>query len=374
MKKLNAIIFFGVVGLGLPLCLSGCGSSGGSSAQAGFPPGSPTVIESLFIPNSGGSSTEGASVDLSNAGLTNTGQVGAGTGPVFVKTHPNQQFVYVANQVSGSVSAYAVAEFTGQLTGLSSSPYPTESTPVSLAIDPTGTFLYASGATAITVFHINSDGSLTSLANQALGLPAATAASVMTQNASGTFLNVATGNGAQAVVFTFAISPSSGLLTAVSNVTETGLAFSGLAVSGNTVYAALETSSTTGQLLPLAVNADGSLTAQTPTSLPQAPGEVVTTSSGSLYVASTSGIFAFTGAATGDLSPITGSPFASGTPIQFLSLDRTQTLLYGSSPAQSQIYGFLIGSDGTLATGASFTNGLASPGHTDFWEITVTGI
>jgi 6-phosphogluconolactonase len=313
-------------------------------------------------------------VSFTDASLTSISQNTSGAAPVFAKTHPNQKLVYVANQQADTISSFAVEEYTGAL-----SPrvyYPTSGGPASLAISSGGGYLYAAGATAVDIFQIESDGTLDNVGIQALALPAAPAASVFTQSTAGTFLNVATGNGSQAAISTFAVDPSTGLLTAVSNVTENGLTFSGLATStdGGLIYGALQASAAAGQLIPFSVSTDGSLSGQAPIELRSQPGEAVATSGGFLYVATSAGVFGFSGAQTGALSALSGSPFVSGTPVSYLSLDPTQHLLYGSSPSLNQVQGLQIGSDGTLAGGSPFSTGLSSPGHTDFWAITVTGL
>ncbi|MGB2664625.1 MAG: beta-propeller fold lactonase family protein [Candidatus Acidiferrum sp.] len=66
--------------------------------------------------------------------------------PNFVAMDPSGRFAYVTNGgfgLPGSVSAYRIDSTTGALTPISGSPFPAELSPVSLAMDPSGKFAYA---------------------------------------------------------------------------------------------------------------------------------------------------------------------------------------------------------------------------------------
>src|SRR5580700_11668890 len=72
------------------------------------------------------------------------------------------QFAYVANFGDNTVSAYNVGS-NGALTPVPGSPFATGRSPVSVTVDPTGTYAYtANGADGtVSAYSINSDGSLT---------------------------------------------------------------------------------------------------------------------------------------------------------------------------------------------------------------------
>jgi 6-phosphogluconolactonase (cycloisomerase 2 family) len=85
----------------------------------------------------------------------------AGSGPHSVTVDPTGQFVYVANQGNGvpsvlsAVSAYAINATTGALTAIPGSPcfstgpsncFPAGPAPWSVAVDPTGQFVYVANA------------------------------------------------------------------------------------------------------------------------------------------------------------------------------------------------------------------------------------
>ncbi len=73
---------------------------------------------------------------------------------------PDGRFVYVANRGHDSIAGFAVEQETGQLTPLGT--VPTEQTPRSFTIDPTGRFLYAAGQASgrLAAYEIQDDGRL----------------------------------------------------------------------------------------------------------------------------------------------------------------------------------------------------------------------
>ena len=82
---------------------------------------------------------------------------------------PNGRFVYVANRGHESIACYAVNQQTGLATSLGQ--VPTEKTPRSFTIDPTGRFLYAAGQSSgrIASFRILENGMLERFATDEAG-------------------------------------------------------------------------------------------------------------------------------------------------------------------------------------------------------------
>jgi 6-phosphogluconolactonase len=122
----------------------------------------------LFAVNSGGN-LGGPSV--STFSVSATGALTEVTGsPKPVGTAPvsavfSQGFLYVLNQTSGTISAFAFTTSTGQLTELKDSPITVGTRPVSLTTAALGKFLIAtttgsSGSGTIAVFSIAADGTL----------------------------------------------------------------------------------------------------------------------------------------------------------------------------------------------------------------------
>ena len=77
---------------------------------------------------------------------------------------PTGNFAYVANGVSGNVSAYSIGA-DGSLTQLTTSPFAAGNSPTSVAVDPTGKFAYVANAISnnVSAYSIGADGSLTQL-------------------------------------------------------------------------------------------------------------------------------------------------------------------------------------------------------------------
>jgi 6-phosphogluconolactonase (cycloisomerase 2 family) len=141
-------------------------------------------------------------------------------------------FAYTANTGSGSISGYAVSSGAG-LTQLSGSPFAFGTTPRSIAISPSGTFLFVSDdAGQIGVFMRNtSSGALTLQSTTHLpGWPTTGVVySYLALDSTGQYLYViATGN---PLVYAYAINPSTGALTPLQG--------SPYSVAGETQAAAL---------------------------------------------------------------------------------------------------------------------------------------
>ena len=77
-----------------------------------------------------------------------------------IEVHPSGKFVYIANRGHNSISGYRMDQESGKLTYVSNSP--TETTPRSFNIDPTGQYLIAAGQNSGTLatYKIQSDGKL----------------------------------------------------------------------------------------------------------------------------------------------------------------------------------------------------------------------
>lgn len=65
-----------------------------------------------------------------------------GGGPHYVVMAPSGEYLYVANWVGGSLSAYRINSQTGQLTSLPGSPFMTDLYPYAVAVHPSGRFVY----------------------------------------------------------------------------------------------------------------------------------------------------------------------------------------------------------------------------------------
>jgi 6-phosphogluconolactonase (cycloisomerase 2 family) len=140
----------------------------------------------------------------------------AGAAPAGVAIDPTGSFVYTANSGDGTISGYAVS--TGAaLTPLSGSPFAFGTTLRSIAISPSGTFLFVSGDTGqVGVFMRNtSSGALTLQSTTHLpGWPTVGVVySYLALDSTGQYLYViATGN---PPIYAYAVNPSTGALTSL---------------------------------------------------------------------------------------------------------------------------------------------------------------
>ena len=86
----------------------------------------------------------------------------AGTSPWSIAVDPKGRFAYVANRGDDTIGGYAIDEVTGALTAVPGSPFPENPTvkgefPWSVAVDPTGKFVYVTNyyAANVRVFAID---------------------------------------------------------------------------------------------------------------------------------------------------------------------------------------------------------------------------
>src|SRR5579864_5412448 len=123
---------------------------------------------------------------------------------------------YVSAALPGSsqIAVYREDPNSGVLTALSGSPFPSGAGPQSIAIHPSGKFLYAAngaqGENDVSLFNIASDGSISEVTPRT---PVGTLPKILTMDASGNFLYVA--NAGSNNVSAFSVSASNGALTPV---------------------------------------------------------------------------------------------------------------------------------------------------------------
>ncbi len=77
--------------------------------------------------------------------------------PMSIAIDPSGKFVYVANNFSDNVSAFTIDAATGALTEVPGSPFATQDNPTSIAIYPTGRFVYVvnAGSDSVSVFAVD---------------------------------------------------------------------------------------------------------------------------------------------------------------------------------------------------------------------------
>ena len=182
-----------------------------------------------YSTNLGANTITSYGIDPDTGLLTGSGSVATGTGPQSLTIDTQKRFVYVANSVSNSISAFTIGNVTGSLTALpaiTGNPFSAGSTPVALAADPQGEYLYAAngGSDNISVYAINTaSGSLSPLT-----APVPTGAAGVTQtpasmvaDPTGSYLYVA--NSASGTVSIFSISIGTGTLALIGTVSTGGV-------------------------------------------------------------------------------------------------------------------------------------------------------
>jgi hypothetical protein len=266
--------------------------------------------------------TGGVATSLGTISTGGTGAPVACAGIDRITTNLASNLLFVSNGGDQSISVFHIAPATGTLSAVAGSPFASGLTldscsGISLAATPDGHFLMASSNGQIKSFSIAPTGAL-SLSSTASLLPSPMVG--MKISGDGRFLAVSH----QATVSVFTISAVDGSLTAVAG--------SPFAKGGTGLVGGVE------------FNCDGTF----------------------LYAAeggATSSITdAWSVAASGALTPITGSPFtATGSDSNVVFLTPDNTILYQSNQGSKDLNTFTVNPDGTLTS-----IGLASiaAGHT----------
>jgi 6-phosphogluconolactonase len=179
----------------------------------------------LYVMNSGSDNISVFSIDSSNGGLTQVGiPTLIGSQPLNMQLTPSGNFLYLTTsggQVGndGSIVGYSVNA--GVLTSLGAA-FPSDGiNPNGLAIDPSGTYLYAANTSSasISIFTIGSSGALSEVPSSPLA-DTYTAPVNLILDPTGTFLYVA--NQGSNNVAAYSISSSTGLPTVLTTSTTTG--------------------------------------------------------------------------------------------------------------------------------------------------------
>jgi 6-phosphogluconolactonase (cycloisomerase 2 family) len=312
--------------------------------------------------------------------------------PVAMVLHPNKGLVYVANSTSNTVSGYTLDHQTGTLTpvGTAIAPSPicpasppcATSTPVSVAIDSSGRFLFVlnQGSTAvapalapsISVFSIDTTrGLLTLIPDSHTGLPFALPAAlagepqhlVISPNSS--FLYVSNGAAGSVAQITF---DSNGQLTNNTPSTVSGAAganLAGMAIDPKGQFLYVADSSSNDQILTFSIGASGALSQAATFALSSVTAETIPVSiaidaTGSFLYSANRGNDNITALkiSSGTLSVISGSPYSSrGTTVSnaaqpsIIIVDVTNAFVYVGNQGSRDIMGFTINSStGQLTT------------------------
>jgi 6-phosphogluconolactonase len=94
-------------------------------------------------------------IDGDTGALTSIPVTGGAPSARMVTVHPSSRFLYTIQHGSGAVSGYAIARDTGGLTSVRGTPPTVQWYPHTIAIDPTGRFVFVAGADTITTFLVD---------------------------------------------------------------------------------------------------------------------------------------------------------------------------------------------------------------------------
>ena len=264
-------------------------------------------------------------------------------------------YLYAAIPFTNQIVAYREDPNSGILTQLVISPISAGQAVQSLAMHPSGKYLYAAntGESDISVFTISASGSLT----EGKRTTAGTAPTLLAMDSAGSFLYV--GNSGSYNISVFSIG-SDGTLTAVGSPFPIGMIPINMKVSpsGNVLYV---TGAGTGGIDPPGIIQAFSLNQGVATPLSTSPyftgngpyGLQISSSGSVLYTANKldNSISEFTINSDGSLAIISGSPIGEtyAGPVSLL-IDKSGTYLYVANQSSSpgNLAAYTIASDGSL--------------------------
>lgn len=342
------------------IAVSGCG--GGSSSTKPTNPAANVAL--LYMVGQGSNSVQAFHIQASGELLpTAVASFSTNPRPVAIALHPSTNFVYVANLTSNTVSGYSVDHTTGFLTpvGEALAPSPTGPSPIALGADSTGHFLFVlnQGDASISIYSIDPVRGILTSTGAAFHTGLTSPQSMLVSPTAPFLYVVSAAPGANTIsVFSIgsngSLAAAPGTFTAGSSSTIAGITTD---PKGQFMYAA---DSANNDVISLGIANSGALSpvAGSPFATGTQPVAVAVSGTGGFVYVSNAGsnnVSAFKSTA-GVLSEISGSPFStqgSGTIVStqpgFLIVDATNTFLYVSNVASRAIAAFGInGADGSL--------------------------
>jgi 6-phosphogluconolactonase len=276
--------------------------------------------------------------------------------------------VYVLNLTTKSLSGFLVG--TGTLKAVNNSPIVLDSPPLAAVVTPNNAFLYVAGQASISLYLINSDGSLSAPSTGAVQVPVT--ATSLAISPDGQWL-IGLDNFTQQLdiyqinATTGALTASSGSPAAYSIPSGSGtwqpsmvqvspdgtLIFAALGTAGDAVFTFNTTTglATSSQHLPNVNVSTGDY------------GLAVDPKTAYLYIArsgTNGGVGVYIIGSGGTLNSVTGSPFAAGSGTFSVTLDSTGTYIYAANRTDGTISGYTIVA-GTTPAGLTLTPLSGSP-------------
>jgi len=279
--------------------------------------------------------------------------------------------VYIANQGASSIGGFVIG--TGTLAAVNGSPLAAGYKPLSMVVNPSNTLLYVGAATGIFVYFINSNGSLTVPTTGSQ--PAGVNAQSLTISPDGQWLIALDGTTQQLDIFqinattggltsltapaTYAIQSGTWQPTQVRISPDGTLIFAALGTGGDVVFTF---NTATGVAASSAYLATGSAATGD-------YGLAINSTTTYLYIArsgTNGGVAVYSIASGGVLTSVTGSPFAAGSGTFSVVLNITGTYVYAANRTDGTISGYTIvpsttvlGLSLTPLSGSPYTSGSA---------------
>ena len=314
--------------------------------------------EFVYVTNGGSDNVSAYTIDATSGALTAVAgsPFGAGNGPNAVAVDAGGMFAYVANQnypaASGTVSAYTINATSGVLTPVAGSPFGEASgEPYGLAVDPTGKFVYAPNvfSYSVSAYAINAtSGALTPV----VGSPFGTGGNPegVAVDPTGKFVYVP--NSLSDSVSAYTIDATSGALTSVAGspfgtgTTPQGVTNVAFDPTGKFAYV---TNANSNNVSAYTINAtSGALTpvAGSPFATGNNPSAVTVSPTGNFaYVtnAGDSNVSAYAiNATSGALTQMAGSPFGTGSSPTAVAVDATGNFAYVSNNGSNNVSAYTI--------------------------------
>ena len=279
--------------------------------------------------------------------------------------------VYVANQAANSIGGFAIG--TGKLTAVTNSPVATTYKPLTMVVNPANTLLYVGAANGIFVYFINSDGSLTTPSTGSQ--PAGVFATSLAVSPDGQWLIALDGTTQQLDIFQ--INATTGGLSSVTSPATYSIQSgvwqpSEVQVSpdGTLIFAALGTAGDAVFTFNTATGvATSSQSLQTGNAATGDYGLAINSKTTYVYIArsgTNGGVAFYSIGSGGSLTPVTGSPFAAGNGTFSVVLDITGTYVYAANRTDGTVSGYTIVPSTTTAalsltplSGSPYTSGSA---------------
>ena len=350
-------------------------------------------------PSCTGSSCPSSSSDYlfeANNGQVSAFQVDATTGAVLATINPiagpqsaggivvtSTNFLYVSDFINNAVNAFSVDNTSGALTPVSGSPFIIGSSQGAggLATAPAGKFLFVTepNSNQVAAFTINSSGQLKAVAGSPFAAGSFPVEAVV--DPSGKFLYVSNNQDVLGTISGYTINSSTGVLTPISGSPFPTMVNGGpigltMHPNGKFLYAALA-----GQGVPNNQIVAESIDATTGALSPVIGSPFATGSQPSWVAINPAGTFLYSAnvgdntisafsvnASSGRIRQVSGSPYFAGRGPFFLVINSSGAVLFAANELAIGIPTFTVGSSGALTTvapilGSAGGTGLAIVHH-----------